>query len=101
MFEKPILNDYQRKVWYVKDYLNEDGTLDYYTNPVKAIHFKCLLDCCAGDRDSMINCTCQTCFLYPFRLGKNPFRTQKVLSEEELERKRERLKAARNAKFGI
>lgn len=39
----------------------------------KAIKLKCL-DCCGGIWEEVKKCTCNdTCFLHPFRLGKNPF----------------------------
>ncbi len=63
------------------------------TNPVKAIREHCL-DCCCGSSTEVKLCTVTKCALYPFRLGKNPYRT-KVLSEEQKEEARKRLIIAR------
>lgn len=59
------------------------------TNPVKAIRLKCL-DCSGGSRDEVEKCSIATCALYPFRLGKNPFRT--VTKREYTEEQKELLK---------
>lgn len=67
------------------------------TNPVKAIRAKCL-DCCCGNRAEIENCTITKCALYPFRFGKNPYRTKKEYTEEELEKMRERTRNMRNMK---
>lgn len=58
-------------------------------NPVKAIRAKCI-DCCMGQLLEVKLCTAEGCPLYPFRLGKNPFRTP--MSEEERRRRSERAK---------
>lgn len=76
-------------VFYSKDFKDEDGNFKYYRNPVKAIKAKCLYDCCAGSQNEVENCSCTECFLYPFRLGKNPYRTPKVLTEEHKAKLRE------------
>lgn len=57
-------------------------------NPVKAIRLKCL-DCSAGSSSDVDKCSIRDCPIWPFRHGKNPFRTRRELSEDE----RERLKA--------
>lgn len=63
-------------------------------NPVKAIRLKCL-DCCAGQRTEVEKCTARQCALFPFRLGKNPFRTKRELSGEERERLAQQLARGR------
>lgn len=40
----------------------------------RAIREKCL-ECSAGQRNEVKNCTVKSCPLYPFRMGKDPFRT--------------------------
>ena len=45
--------------------------------PLRAIKEKCKQDCCAGDRESWVNCTNDDCILFPFRLGKNPYNKRK------------------------
>lgn len=54
----------------------------------KVIRLKCL-DCCCGSADEVKKCTCEkTCFLHPFRFGKNPFRTPMPEEQRELASKR-------------
>ena len=55
------------------------------TNPVKAIRAHCL-DCCCGQQNEVKLCTCTDCALYPFRLGKNPFRKLNLTDEQRAER---------------
>ena len=74
----------KQETYYSKNFVNETGDFDYVKSPLKAIRAKCLYDCCVGSTDEVKNCTCTHCFLYPFRLGKNPFRTPRVMSEERL-----------------
>ena len=66
------------------------------TNPVKAIRAKCL-DCCCGSRSEVELCTCDSCPLYPFRFGKNPYRSVRKLSDEQRMELAGRLAKARNA----
>lgn len=86
------------KLHYEDQFTDEKGEFQYYTNPVKAIRAKCKWDCCAGSDKDVEECNCTKCFLWPFRLGKNPYRTPKVYTEEELEAKRERMRQIREAK---
>lgn len=51
------------------------------TNPVKVIREKCL-DCCCGQALEVKLCPCTNCPLYPFRMGKNPYRKKTKLTEE-------------------
>lgn len=69
------------------------------SNPMKAIRAKCL-DCMCDQVNEVKLCPSESCPLYPFRMGKNPFRAKKVLSEEKKAALTELLKkanAARNA----
>ena len=52
------------------------------TNPVKAIRKKCL-ECCCGQVKEVELCTVTDCALYPFRMGKNPYRRKRTLSDEQ------------------
>lgn len=67
------------------------------TNPVKAIRLKCL-DCSGGSSIEVEKCNIPTCALYPFRLGKNPFRTTKEYTEEEKIKLKEQLAKYRKVK---
>ena len=66
------------------------------TNPVKAIRAKCL-DCCCDQVNEVKLCPVEDCPLWPFRFGKNPYRTR-VLTPEQREAAAERLKQARLSK---
>lgn len=65
--------------------------------PIKAIRLKCL-DCCAGSSKEIRLCPIKDCSLYPYRLGKNPNRKSRELTEEQKEALRERVKKARDKK---
>ena len=66
-------------------------------NPVKAIRAFCI-DCCGGSSNEVKLCTAPKCALYPFRLGKNPYRTKRVMTEEQRAEATERLAKARQNK---
>lgn len=67
------------------------------TNPIKAIRAKCI-DCCCGSPSEVKLCTAHDCNLYPFRLGKNPYRAKRVLSDEQKRVLAERMQNGRNKK---
>jgi len=60
-------------------------------NPVKAIRDHCS-ECSTGAVSEIRNCVVKSCSLYPFRLGKNPYRSQN-LSEEARQARVERGRA--------
>jgi len=64
-------------------------------NPMKAIRAKCLD--CNGNAYEVRLCPCEDCALWPFRLGKNPFRKPRSLTDEQKEAAAERLNNARNS----
>ena len=63
-------------------------------NPVKAIRKHCI-ECCGGVQNEVKLCTVDHCDLYPFRMGTNPFRKKRELTEEQRQAAVERLKRAR------
>ncbi len=63
-------------------------------SPLKALRARCI-DCCAGSRHEVLLCTAVTCPAWPFRMGANPFRTKRVLSDEERARNAAQLRRAR------
>lgn len=71
--------------------------MEYKTSPIKAIREKCL-HCCCGAVSEVRDCTCATCPLYPYRLGKNPFSKKREMTDEQKEAAAERLREARKAK---
>lgn len=68
-------------------------------NPVKAIRAKCL-DCCCNQINEVKECPVQNCAIWPFRLGKNPYRAKTTMAEEQKQAAVARLRAAREAKKG-
>lgn len=67
------------------------------TSPVKAIRAFCI-DCCGGAASEVKTCTAPKCALYPFRMGKNPYRAKRELTDEQREAIAERLAKARQNK---
>ncbi len=63
-------------------------------NPLVAIRERCL-DCCCGQPSEVRKCVSVTCPSWPYRLGTNPFRQKRVLSEEQKADMGKRLRAAR------
>lgn len=64
------------------------------TNPVKAVRAKCMW--CSNDSYREIElCPIKDCPLYPFRFGKNPYRTTKEYTEEQKKAFAERLSKVR------
>lgn len=80
----------------LEDIEAEDGNTKVMT-PMKAIRAKCL-DCCAGQYSEVKMCPCTNCPLYDFRLGKNPNRKPRNLTEEQREALRERARKAQAAR---
>lgn len=68
------------------------------TKPLDAIKEKCYFDCCAEDYDSYANCNIETCALWHFRFGKNPFRKKSEMTEEHRNELMKRLEKANLAK---
>lgn len=64
------------------------------TSPVKAIRAYCL-ECSNGATSEVKNCPICDCPLFPFRFGKNPYRKQREMTEEERRVLADRLKEAR------
>jgi hypothetical protein len=70
------------------------GMANEITNPVKAIRAFCLG--CSGDSTAEVkNCHIEMCPLHPFRMGKNPYRQRREMSEEEKRVLANRLREAR------
>lgn len=71
--------------------------IEYRRNPVKAIREKCL-DCSGGSHKEVEKCTLKDCPVCPFRMGTNPYRTKREMTEEQRVAAAERLAAARAAR---
>ena len=67
---------------------------EYKHSPLKAIRAKCF-DCCCGQVSEIKNCPVEKCPLYPYRLGKNPFRAKREMTPAQRELAGERLRKAR------
>jgi hypothetical protein len=66
-------------------------------SPIKAIRAKCL-DCCGGSSNEVKLCPATECPIYAFRFGRNPYRTVRVMTEEQKAAASERLRLAREQK---
>ena len=66
-----------------------DQAVKENTNVLRAIRLKCY-DCSCFQLGEVRDCPVTTCPLYPFRLGKNPFR-KRELSDDEKREIKERL----------
>ena len=64
------------------------------TNPVKAIRAFCM-ECSNGQTSEVKDCPVYKCPLFPFRIGKNPYRQRREMTEEEKQVLADRLKEAR------
>lgn len=64
------------------------------TSPLKAIRAKCL-DCCCEQTSEVKLCPVSACPLHPFRLGRNPFRVKRELTDEQKEMLLQRLEIGR------
>ena len=69
-------------------------------NPLRAVREKCL-DCSCQQPVEVKECTVRTCALWPFRMGKNPFRSKRVMSPEAVARAKVNLMAARAKQGGV
>lgn len=68
------------------------------STPVKAIREYCLKCCCYSAQEVKL-CPDTKCPLSPFRLGKNPNRSPRVLSEEQKQMLSEHLKRVREKRI--
>ncbi len=51
-------------------------------SPLKALRLRCV-DCCAGSTYEVRACVAVDCPSWPFRMGKNPWREKRQLSDEQ------------------
>lgn len=67
-------------------------------SPLKDIRDHCL-ECMGGSPKEVAECPSKEyCHLWPYRFGKNPFRTKRKLTDEQKEELANNLKKAREAK---
>ena len=66
-------------------------------SPLSAIKQFCY-ECSGENRAEVKRCTGTTCALFPFRAGKNPYRTQRKLTPEQRAAAAERFRAMRERK---
>ena len=55
---------------------------EHVPSVLKAVKKHCI-ECSGYQRDEVKHCTVTKCYLWPFRLGKNPYRKKRELSEEQ------------------
>jgi hypothetical protein len=75
---------------------NEDfREIGHVATPIlSVIRAKCL-DCCCYQPSEIRKCTATGCALWPYRMGTNPFRAAREMSDEQRSATAERLKQAR------
>ena len=61
---------------------------------LRAIRMKCL-DCCVGMESEVRKCVSTDCPLWPFRMGKNPWREKREMTDEQRAAVAERMAKAR------
>lgn len=69
-------------------------------NPVKAIREFCL-ECCGDSPSGVKECTSANCSLHPFRLGRNPYRAKREMTDEQKEAAKIRLAEARKQRKDV
>ena len=80
-------------------FIQKDGTTKTADlSPIKAIREKCM-ECSAWSYTEVEKCPAADCVLFPFRFGKDPGRTKRVMTEADKARLTEQLKNAREAKI--
>ena len=73
--------------------------MEQITKPLKAIRAHCIQ--CVGTYAEIKECGGEkSCPLYAFRFGKNPFRAERVMTDEQRVEAIERMKKARDKKQG-
>lgn len=70
------------------------------TSPLKAIRQKCL-DCVWGNATEVRLCPSESCPLFPFRFGKNPFKPKREYTEQQRKDMAERLKLVRERRQDV
>ena len=77
--------------------LKNEGKMEHITKPLKAIRAHCIQ--CVGTYAEVKECGGEkSCPLYAFRFGKNPFRTVRVMTDDQKKVMAERLQNARDKK---
>lgn len=83
------------EVFYVKEGILSIKDMHEETNPLKLIKWHCKYNCCAGVEKEWKECNNISCPLWVMRLGKNPNRKKRTITEEQKERFKERMKESR------
>lgn len=76
---------------------NESKSKTRTLTPIKAIRAKCL-DCSGNSAAEVRECVLKHCPLYPYRMGRNPNRTGRELTEEQKAKCAAALARAREAR---
>lgn len=92
---QPLGRDYvANRLFKRKDDVQVNYTGEVVTNPVKAIRKHCI-ECSGWNSNEVAACPRTVCYLWPFRFGKNPYRTKREYTEEQRKELSDRFKAAR------
>lgn len=83
------------EVFYVKEGILSIIEMHEETNPLKLIKLHCKYNCCAGLEKEWKECNNMSCPLWIMRLGKNPNRKKRTITEAQKEELKERMKEIR------
>lgn len=83
------------EVFYVKEGILSIKEMHEETNPLKLIKLHCKYNCCAGLEKEWKECNNMSCPLWIMRLGKNPNRKKRTITEAQKEELKERMKEIR------
>ena len=65
--------------------VKEFNALGHHKEPLLIIIRKKCVECCVHQLGEVRKCVCHTCELWPYRMGTNPFRAEKTLSDKQKE----------------
>ena len=81
------------KVYYIKEGILSIEELQKESNPLKLIKYYCKYNCCVGSEKDWRECNIKSCPLWVMRLGKNPNRKKRTLTEEQKKALQDRMKS--------
>ena len=92
----PYLVDENHEIGRNPSEVSTETLLEYHRpkNPIKVIRDKCR-ECCCGDDSEIRKCVLVDCHLWPYRMGKNPFRKKVRLTDEQRAARAANLQKAR------
>lgn len=78
-----------------------DGLGIHRTSRGDAIRAYCVQICMCGSTKAVLECVSTACPLWPFKMGNDPWRAQRDMSEDQRQAAADRLAAARRSAQGV